>query len=219
VFEDNGPGIPPEIVERVFDPFFTTKEVGKGSGLGLSMVYGFVHQSAGHVRVESAVNAGTQVHLYLPRMEMALDVESETPETSETSEAHAIPRGSGERVLIVEDDPHIARLGKELLTELGYDPVSASQASVAVGLLQRDRSVQVLFTDVVLPGGLSGLDLAKAARAMRPDLRILFTTGYTEHERMSRSLIEERALLLKKPYQIAELADRLHQLLREPRPA
>ncbi|HKI99650.1 MAG TPA: PAS domain-containing protein [bacterium] len=204
---DTGCGVPSDLIDRVFDPFFTTKEVGKGSGLGLSMVYGFVQQSAGQVRLDSETCQGTTVRMYLPR---APDEASESP--SQTS-LDTTPAGESQRVLVVEDDPHISVLAKELLKELGYEALLANNASEAMTVLEGNPAVTVLFTDVVLPGGRSGIDLAREARALRPDLRVLFTTGYTESELMRRSLIDHDAQLLEKPYHRRDLARKLGRVL------
>ena len=171
------------------------------------MVYGFVQQSAGQVRLYSETGQGTTVRMYLPR---APDEASESP--SQTS-LDTPPAGEGQRVLVVEDDPHISVLAKELLNELGYVALLANDASEAMTVLEGEPAITVLFTDVVLPGGRSGIDLAREARALRPDLRVLFTTGYTESELMRRSLIDHDAQLLEKPYHRRDLAQKLQRVL------
>jgi signal transduction histidine kinase/CheY-like chemotaxis protein len=204
---DTGVGVPADVIERVFDPFFTTKEIGKGSGLGLSMVYGFIQQSSGHVRLFTEEGRGTTVCLYLPRTEQAAVAPGRAVAGAET------PRGNGALVLIVEDDPHIAMLAKEMLTGIGYRTHIALNAADAFAHIEREPNVQVLFSDVVLPGGRSGIELAEASRRLRPALKVLFTTGYAEHEQLSSSLQSLGAMLLVKPYRRTELAFKLQQLL------
>jgi PAS domain S-box-containing protein len=204
---DSGSGISHELLERVFDPFFTTKEVGKGSGLGLSMVYGFVKQSAGHIRLYSEIGKGTSVRLYLPRAQA--DAAADEPPEGR----YPAPRGQSQLLLVVEDDPHISLLARDMLHELGYRTLLAHDAASAIELLNREPDVAALFTDVVLPGGSSGIDLADRAQRVRPGIKVLFTTGYTERELMRRSLIHHGALLLEKPYRRQELAERLQRVL------
>src|SRR5262249_52603687 len=145
---DDGEGMPREVMERGFEPFFTTKEVGKGSGLGLSQVYGFVRQSGGCVAVDSEVGEGTGFRLYLPPSEATPQLEA--------------PEGS-ERLLVVEDDPAVLALGVEMLTGLGYEVLTAPDAPTALEVLERDEPIDLLFSDVVMPGGASGVQLARAA--------------------------------------------------------
>jgi PAS domain S-box-containing protein len=205
---DTGTGMPPEVLARAFDPFFTTKETGKGTGLGLSMVYGFVQQSRGHVRIESDEGRGTAVRLYLPRWAGQArgpsEREAQPPEVPGTS-----PEGT---VLVVEDDPEVRRLSVQMLGDLGYRVIEATDPDVALGIVEREPGIRLLFTDVVMPD-IDGRRLAELARKLRPELRVLLTTGYT------RDLIsiEDGAVpgiaLLPKPFTLAQLAAKLRETL------
>ncbi len=203
---DTGHGIPAEQLGRVFEPFFTTKPVGKGSGLGLSMVYGFVRQSGGTVKIDSEYTQGTRVRIYLPKA----NAPAELPEAaSDTREAD---RGD-ECVLVVEDDPHVRRHVEGLLRGLGYRVLAAEAAAPALDLLQSHPEVDLLFTDVVMPGGMNGADLATAAVKMRPALKLLFTSGYTEDALIHRGRLDPGVHLLSKPYRRRELAAKLREVL------
>jgi PAS domain S-box-containing protein len=204
---DTGVGIEPEVLERVFEPFFTTKEVGRGTGLGLSMVYGFVKQSGGHVKVSSELGRGATVDLYLPRL-----VGRE--EEPETAEAQAPPAAREETVLVCEDDDGVRALSVDILRELGYRVLAAPDARAALQLLERHgEAVDLLFSDVVLPGGMSGPDLAAAAHARHPRLRVLFTTGYAPDAgaRMGGTALAHP--IIGKPFTLAELASRVRAVL------
>ncbi|MGE3671164.1 MAG: ATP-binding protein [Polyangiaceae bacterium] len=199
---DTGTGIPREHLGRVFEPFFTTKETGRGSGLGLSMVYGFVTQSHGAVRIRSETEAGTSVELFLPRVGFVPHAEPE-----ESSEQ---PRGRGELVLVVEDDPAVRRTVVSVLEELGYRVLVASTAADAFELLQETR-VDLLLTDVVLGGTASGPELVERARERMPSLNIIFMTGYAEQH---LSAVGRDAHILKKPFRAPELARLLREVLK-----
>ncbi len=203
---DTGVGMSAEVRDRVFEPFFTTKEVGKGSGLGLSQVYGFVRQSDGEVKVQSAVGEGTSFHLLLP----ATSAKAQTPPAPPPDRAVV---GGTERILLVEDDPTVLALTLDVLTALGYDVKTATQASEALEILQGGVEVDLLFTDVVMPGGVSGISLARTARELRPGLRVLLTSGF-----VGESQVKEGAEfpLLDKPYQTPTMAAMLRQLLDHP---
>jgi CheY-like chemotaxis protein len=194
-----------DVLAHVFEPFFTTKEVGKGTGLGLSQVYGFVKQSAGHVKIESRVGRGTTVRLYLPRAEGAIGPTDGLPIREPQY------RGS-ECVLVVEDDHGVRDFAVSVLRELGYHVLEAANGDAALELLGDGAGIDLLFTDVVMPGTLSGADLAKAALERRPELRVLFTSGYTtrlvEKEWPGRTLE-----LLRKPYRSIDLAARIRGVL------
>lgn len=164
-----------ETAARAFEPFFTTKETGQGTGLGLSQVYGFIKQSGGHVKVYSEVGEGTTVKLYLPRYRGPEDVYEAGPAT------RGVSRGAGESVLVVEDDPDVRDYTVEMVSELGYSVLSAPDGATALRLLDSNREVALLFTDVGLPGGMNGRQLAEQAQRRRPRLKILYTTGYARN--------------------------------------
>ena len=205
--EDTGAGIHPDVLERVFEPFFTTKDVEKGSGLGLSMVYGFVKQSSGHIKIESQPGKGTIVKLYLPRV----DAQSASLQASDQRKArHA---HGNETVLVVEDDEGMRQVGIRQMTELGYRTLEASSAKEALSLLDRNPNVDLLFTDVIMPGGMTGYELARAARKSYPKLKILLTSGYTAHGMATGFQEGESLELLAKPYRKSDLARKLRQVL------
>ena len=208
---DTGTGIPTEIIERVFEPFFTTKETGEGSGLGLAMVHGFVKQSGGHVRIYSEEGHGTTVKIYLPRLlteEMAA-----SPAALPLDESVAPRARKGETILLVEDNEGVRHYAKEVLEELGYLILSAEDASEALQLFARAPRVDLLFTDVVLPGAMSGRGLADELRKRRPDLPVLYTTGYTRNAIVHQGRLDPDVHLLNKPYTQQDLARTLRALL------
>jgi CheY-like chemotaxis protein len=201
--------MPPEVLERCFDPFFTTKEVGKGSGLGLSMVYGFVRQSGGYISIDSATGNGTVVRIYLPRSE------NEADEDADRDSFKSVPRGSGETILVVEDNVDMRLLSVTALKDLGYRPIEAANAKDALRLLDEDESVRMLFSDVLLPGGTTGFDLAREAAQRRPDLKVLFTSGYTEQAVVPDDVAERGWQLVSKPYRWAELGRKIAAVLKD----
>ena len=204
---DTGCGMPPAVVEHAVEPFFTTKEAGQGSGLGLSMVYGLIKQSGGHLQLYSEVGQGTTLRIYLPAVPRAPD----SPRATAHPEA-PLPTGQGQLILVVEDEASVRRLTVHLLQSLGYQTVEAETAASALVVLAANPQVAVLFTDVVLPGGKSGVDLAQEACQQRPGLKVLFTSGYTEAHltRFTHPLVGSE--LLSKPYRKAQLANQLHAL-------
>jgi signal transduction histidine kinase/DNA-binding response OmpR family regulator len=202
---DTGVGMPPDVLARIFDPFFTTKEVGKGSGLGLSQVYGFVSQSGGRVTADSRPGEGARVRLTLPRSELAADPMREERQVS--------AKGGSERLLVVEDDASVLSLTVEMLQGLGYRIVTASDATQALAIMAADEPFDLLFTDVVMPGGLSGLELARQARASRPEMKILLTSGYVGE---NAATAQSEFALLDKPYERDQLAAQLRALLDSP---
>jgi PAS domain S-box-containing protein len=205
---DTGAGMPPEVRQRAFEPFYTTKGPGAGSGLGLSMVYGFVKQSGGHVQLDSEPGHGTTVRLYLPAQGRAAG-----PANAPAART-ALPAASGERILVVEDDPRVRRVAVRRLKELGYATVEAESGPAALRLLDRPEPFDLLFTDVVMAGGMSGIELARKVRRRRPKLKILFTSGYAEPamaESGLRSL--KSAAWLGKPYSMNELQAKLREVL------
>ena len=203
---DDGSGIPPETLEHVFEPFFTTKEVGKGSGLGLSMVYGFVKQSNGHVSIYSEPGLGTTVRLYLP-------VAGSTAVDPGVSRAVAEPAAQQESVLVVEDDSFVRGYAVAALENLGYRVLVAEDGRAALEQLASGARPDVLFTDIVMPGGVNGWELAERAVALRPGLKVLFTSGYALESLAARGRLPAAADVLHKPYRKAELAERLQLLL------
>ena len=206
---DTGCGMPADVQARVFEPFFTTKEVGKGTGLGLSMVYGFLEQSGGTATLSSELGQGTTVRLYFPRV----DAPAPLPRR-EAEVAGASPPGGTERILVVEDDPDVRTTACVSLRSLGYQVVEAENASAALELLRQDQRIDLLFTDVTLPGGVYGPDLAQRARDLRPALKVLFTSGFSETTVIHRGMLDGTLPLISKPYAIAELARRLRAIFK-----
>ena len=205
---DTGTGIPAEVVKRVFDPFFTTKEVGKGSGLGLSMVYGFVKQSRGHIEIYSEENVGTAVKLYLPR---ATDPDPPTIETSADAEA-AVPAGP-DTILVVEDNPSVRETSITMIEMLGYDCLQAEDGPSALRVLEGSPHVSLMFSDVIMPGGMTGVELARQAHSRWPDLKILLTSGYTRNALPETVDGSQGFALLPKPFDGAKLAQTIAGLL------
>jgi PAS domain S-box-containing protein len=208
---DDGCGMTPEVLEQAFEPFFTTKDVGKGSGLGLSMVYGFAKQSRGHVKLYSEPGQGTSVRLYLPRSTRP----AEAPGDGQPGRGD--PQGRGEWILVVEDDLSVRSFIVAVLGALGYRTHQADSAQAALALLERKVSVDLLLTDVVLPGGTNGAELARRASAARPDLRVLFMSGYTENAVIHHGRLDPGVELLGKPFTRATLARSVRAVLDAPR--
>jgi PAS domain S-box-containing protein len=204
---DTGTGMTPEVLANAFEPFFTTKEVGVGSGLGLSMIYGFVQQSSGHIHIDSAPDAGTTVHLYLPRAAQSL------PDERARQTKKSTPAGNNEIVLIVEDDSDLRDLAVLLLSRMGYKTHEAADGQMAIALLEKLPHVDLLFTDLVLPEGMSGVEIAQAARKRFPGLKVLFTSGYGETASMQNMLSDARVEMISKPYRREVLARRLQEVL------
>ncbi|WP_439366610.1 PAS domain S-box protein [Bradyrhizobium sp. DASA03005] len=203
---DDGEGMTPEITARAFEPFFTTKEVGKGSGLGLSMVYGFAKQSGGHVSIYSEAGLGTTVRIYLPRANTGWS-QADLPDGEDKA-----PRGY-ETILIVEDDPFVRSSVIRRVEALGYRVVAAVNGKDALQQLQGDPGIDLLFTDIVMPGGMSGWDLADQARRLRPGLPVLFTSGYALETLVAQGHARPQSIVLTKPYRKVELAQRLRDAL------
>lgn len=208
---DDGTGMTPEVKQRAFEPFYTTKEVGKGSGLGLSMVYGFVKQSNGHVSIYSEPGLGTTVRLYLP-------VANETPRAgvSEIIEAATAETGSAATILVTEDDPFVRGYAVAALQALGYRVITAADGHEALAHLNKGIEPDVLFTDIVMPGGMSGWELAHQAQHLQPGLKVLFTSGYALDTLIERGRLEPGTVILNKPYRKTELARRLNEILKGP---
>jgi CheY-like chemotaxis protein len=202
---DDGPGMSKEVLERAFEPFFTTKDVGQGTGLGLSMVYGFVHQSKGHVSIVSSPGSGTSVEILFPQSKGRAAEPAIVRGPSTPVDLAAV------NVLVVEDNSGVLEYVTKLLGSLGCRTYSASSGAEALRVLRAHGEVNLLFTDVVMAGGVSGVALAKEALRLRPDLRILFTSGYSEEDPEVIRALSNRAPLLKKPYHICDLAQALKQ--------
>ncbi|WP_293900825.1 CHASE3 domain-containing protein [Phenylobacterium sp.] len=205
---DTGAGMPAEVIERAFEPFYTTKGVGRGTGLGLSQVHGFVKQTHGHVKIYSEAGVGTTIKIYLPRNTGELDA-AEGPART----LGELPRGrSGEVVLVVEDDERVRRLSVDALRELGYTAVHAGDARRALSVLTQDRRIDLLFTDVVMPD-LNGRRLADKAREARPGLKVLYTTGYTKNAIVHNGMLDADVAFLAKPFTVEQLAVKVRQVL------
>ncbi len=206
---DDGEGIPEAVLDRVFEPFFTTKDVGDGSGLGLSMVHGFVTQSGGEVSIESREGYGTCVTLTFPATEQSVAPTEAGKLVAER------PKQAGESILIVEDDPDLRKLAVRTISRLGYRVVDVPDGPSALALLKGDQTVDLLFTDVVLPNGMDGAELVEHAQVLRPDLKVLCTSGYADRA-LDKSGDQRPAVdILAKPYRRAELASRLRQILEQ----
>jgi PAS domain S-box-containing protein len=208
---DTGTGMTPEVMAKVFDPFFTTKPIGQGTGLGLSMIYGFAQQSKGHVRVYSKVDQGTTFKLYLPR-------DTQGSVEAEGSAAPVRLAGAGECVMLVEDDPAVRMLVVDTLEELGYDVVQASDGRQAIPLLDKANGFDLLITDVGLPG-LNGRQVAEMARQRFPDLKVLFITGYAEKAAVRGDFLAEGMEMITKPFAIDALAAKIRDMIEEDRKA
>ncbi len=205
---DTGTGMPPEVVARAFEPFFTTKPLGEGTGLGLSMIYGFARQSGGQVRINSEVGAGTTVCLYLPRHRGV--VEADTPSADRRPLAQA---EDGETVLIVDDEATVRMLVTDVLSDLGYTAVEAADGAGGLRVLQSDARIDLLVTDVGLPGGMNGRQMADAARVARPNLKVLFITGFAEASLFGNGPLEPGMAVLTKPFAVETLAARIRELI------
>jgi signal transduction histidine kinase/CheY-like chemotaxis protein len=204
---DTGTGMPSDVMQKAFEPFFTTKDVGKGSGLGLSQVYGFIKQSEGHAKIYSEPGDGTTIKLYLPRLAVA----GEGAETA--AEVQALPEGSSERlILVVEDDEDVRAHAVAILKELGYSVLEAGDGRSALRTLEAHPEVQLLFTDVGLPGGVNGRQLADDARQRYPELLVLFTTGYARNAIVHQGRLDPGVELITKPFTFAALATKVHAL-------
>jgi CheY-like chemotaxis protein len=203
---DTGTGMPPEVMARAFEPFFTTKEAGKGTGIGLSMVYGFIKQSDGYIKIHSEAGHGTNVKLYLPRSE-----QPNTPRIAQGLRTAAV--GGGETILIVEDDEMVHTFVTRQLKSLGYQVLSAHDGREALEILRQGTPIDLLFTDVVMPNGMDGPQLVAEARRLRPDLKVLYTSGYTENSVVRQRRLDPGVELLSKPYLRHDLAAKLRKIL------
>lgn len=206
---DAGSGISPEVRDRVFEPFFTTKEIGKGTGLGLSMVYGFVRQSGGHVTIDSTMGVGTKVALYLPRT-----AEKPGVEVSVVQE-EPMPRGS-ERILVVDDNEDLLDVTSAMLTTFGYEVACASNGAEAIEMLERGEQFGLLFSDIVMPNGMSGVELAREAKRRNKSIKVLLTSGFAGNILEQHQAVNEFPII-DKPFHLPELARRLRSILRDSR--
>jgi PAS domain S-box-containing protein len=212
---DTGTGMSPEIIARAFDPFYTTKPIGQGTGLGLSMVYGFAAQSGGAARIYSEVGKGAMICIYLPRHAgEAAEDQVQLPGTIDAPRAEG-----GETVLVVDDEVLVRMLAVEQLEELGYSVIEAGDGPSALKILNSPQPISLLITDVGLPGGMNGRQVADAARQQRPGLRVLFITGYAENAVVGNGHLEPEMAILTKPFNVTELADRVRSMIdQSPRP-
>ncbi|HWA89838.1 MAG TPA: CHASE3 domain-containing protein [Rhizomicrobium sp.] len=201
---DTGAGMPSDVVARAFEPFFTTKPEGRGTGLGLSQVYGFVKQSGGHIKIYSEVGQGTTVKLYLPR--------TRKPQEGLGPVATGPIEGGSERILVVEDDAQVRAAAVDTLSELGYAVLKADNAEQALAILGSGAGVDLLFTDVVMPGAIGARELARRAQELQPGILVLYTSGYTQNAIVHNGKLDEDAILLSKPYRRDELARKLRQM-------
>lgn len=209
---DTGTGIPPHYLKRVFEPFFTTKEKGKGTGLGLSMVYGFIKQSGGHINAYSELGQGTVIRMYLPRFRGGAELQPRRPEAT-----RAVVGGRSELILLVEDDELVQRYAHDQLVDLGYRVLVAANGPTALEIIRQRDDIDLLFTDIVMSGGMSGRDLADQAIQLRPQLRLLYTSGYTENAIVHHGRLDPGVQLLSKPYGRAELSQKIRDVLDSPR--
>jgi CheY-like chemotaxis protein len=204
---DTGTGMPADVIERAFDPFFTTKPIGQGTGLGLSMIYGFAKQSEGHARIYSEEGQGTTIKIYLPRSQGAVEEAAEATSLTEAPRAE-----QGETVLLVEDEPVVRSLIVDVLRDLGYRALEAADGPSGLKILQSRRRIDLLVTDVGLPG-LNGRQLADQARERRPDLKVLFITGYAENATVSHGFLDPGMEMVTKPFAIEDLAIRIREMI------
>jgi CheY-like chemotaxis protein len=203
---DTGTGMAQDVAERAIEPFFTTKPPGKGTGLGLSMIYGFAKQSGGHMKIYSEIGHGTTVRLYLPRAAATV----EPPNQAQMPAEHF---SGGETILVVEDDEAVRTLVVSQLEDLGYHVIEAADGRAAQEILRIGVPVDLLFTDVVMPGGITGRRLAEEAMRERPGLRVLFTSGYTENSIVHHGRLDPGVNLLSKPYKKRDLARKVREVL------
>jgi PAS domain S-box-containing protein len=207
---DTGTGMTPEVIAKAFDPFFTTKPIGQGTGLGLSMIYGFAQQSGGQVRIYSEIGQGTTLRIYLPRYYGDTVIDEGVSERAE-----AVPAQSGETILVVDDEPTVRMLLADVLGDLGYAVIEAADSVVGLRVLRSDVRIDLLVTDVGLPGGMNGRQMADAGREVRPHLKTLFITGYAENAAIGNGHLEPGMQVLTKPFAMDTLAARVRDLMLE----
>jgi CheY-like chemotaxis protein len=211
---DTGAGMPPEVASRAFDPFFTTKEVGQGTGLGLSQVHGFARQSRGHVKIYSQVGVGTTIKIYLPRDTSDDKSEAETRRAAPVE----LPLVEQRKVLVVEDEAEVRAFALAALQDLGYETAEADNADAALNMLAGDAQITVLLTDVVMPG-VDGPTLLDQAKRIRPDIAVLFMTGYTRNAVVHNGILDQGVRLISKPFTLDELARELRATIFQQMPA
>jgi CheY-like chemotaxis protein len=205
---DTGTGMSPEVIQRVFEPFFTTKPLGQGTGLGLSMIYGFAQQSGGQVRIRSELGQGTTVCIYLPRYQGPAE------EDAEPAAVASLPRpAQSATVLVVDDEPTVRMLIRDVLAELGYATLEAEDSLTGLRILQSDARIDLMVTDVGLPGGMNGRQMADAGRAVRPALKVLFITGYAENAVLGHGHLPTGMAVLTKPFAIEAMAARIQAMI------
>jgi len=202
--------MPPDVVVKAFEPFFTTKPLGGGTGLGLSMVYGFARQSGGQVRIYSELGQGTTVCIYLPRHDRDGAVEEDELVSSPPASA-----GDGEVVLVIDDEPTVRMLVGEVLGEAGYAVIEAPDGPAGLKVLESNARVDLLITDVGLPGGMNGRQVADAARVSRPTLKIVFITGYAENAVVGNGRLDKGMFVITKPFQMDSLAARIREIIKQ----
>jgi CheY-like chemotaxis protein len=195
------------VIARAFDPFFTTKPLGEGTGLGLSMVYGFVRQSGGQVRIYSEIGKGTTMCLYLPRFFGELE------EPGDAAAQAAVDIGHGETVLVIDDEPILRMLITDVLQENGYQALEAKDGPSGLKIIESDARIDLLITDVGLPGGMNGRQVADAARKARPDLKVLFITGYAENAVLGNGTLSPGMQVMTKPFEISAMAAKIRDMI------
>ena len=205
---DTGTGMTPEVAKRAFDPFFTTKPLGEGTGLGLSMIYGFARQSDGQVRIYSEVDQGTTLCLYLPRHFGGIERDDQIVTRTPPQRAER-----GETVLVVDDEPTVRMLVTEVLEDLGYTALEASDGAAGLRILRSDARIDLLITDVGLPGGLNGRQVADAGRVERPNLQVLFITGYAENAVVGNGHLDPGMRIMTKPFAMDALGDTIKDMI------
>jgi signal transduction histidine kinase len=206
VVSDNGPGMPPEVIDRVFEPFFTTKPPGQGNGLGLSMAYGFVKQSGGHIEIDSTLGEGTSVRIFLPRAEGSAGGRQPLPADGLV--------GGDETILVVEDEPQVRETTVEMLKRLGYRVLQAADAQGGLAVLENAGAIDLLFTDVLMPGPMRSMELVQKAKELCPGLNVLFTSGFIDNGISPDCVLDPEIVLLPKPYDGDALARKIRQVLR-----
>jgi CheY-like chemotaxis protein len=209
---DTGTGISPDLIKKVFEPFFTTKGHGRGSGLGLAMVHGFVKQTGGHVRIYSEVNEGTTVKIYLPRLSQAGEFAATPEQIPHHAVLNELARAS-ETILLVEDNEDVREYAKSALEELGYKVLVAHDSAGALRIVDDGAHIDLLFTDIVLPGGMNGRQLSHEVLKARPGLAVLFTTGYTPNAIIHHGRLDPDVQLLSKPYTQDDLSRKIRRIL------
>lgn len=211
---DTGTGMSPDVVQRAFEPFFTTKPIGQGTGLGLSMIYGFARQSEGGVEIQSRPGMGTSIHLYLPRFRGEEGPDNEADEVQQAPEAD-----TGEVVLVIEDEPVVRTLIVDVLGELGYTALEAGEGETGLKILQSGSQVDLVVSDIGLPGALNGMQVIEAARSLRPELKVLFMTGYAQNATLAAGFLQPGMALITKPFEMDVLANRIRDIIEGPAPA